>query len=514
MVKHLTYSFRKVFKNIDSTLFFDCKSIDELVDHLMCNQKEVLMSLFEFREEKHEDIKEKRNSNDTSNNVDNPEDDNLNRKKFGKINFLKQESHRKYQENVNTDMPIAIIGMSGRVPEANDLDEYWENLKAGKDCITEIPKERWSLEEFYVSDVKKALEQRKSYCKWGGFIDGFTEFDPLFFKISPREAINMDPQERLILQECWRTFEDAGYSRERIKRQHKGNVGVFIGITRTGFDLYGPDLWRQGEGIHPDTSFSSVANRISYIFDLHGPSLPIDTMCSSSLSAIHEACENIRRGHCEMAVAGGVNVYSHPSTYILLCEKNMLSKHGKCKSFGKEANGFVPGEGVGVILLKSLSKAIEDGDNIYAVIRGTSINHGGKTNGYTVPNPKAQAKLVRDALDKAGVNARAVSYIEAHGTGTELGDPIEIAGLSHAFRSDTDDLQFCAIGSAKSNIGHLEGAAGIAGVMKTILQMKHGQIAPSLNADELNPYIDFAESILRSKRAKRVEQTCHRTKWY
>ncbi|MGN8844761.1 SDR family NAD(P)-dependent oxidoreductase [Niallia sp. HCP3S3_B10] len=489
MVKHLTYSFRKVFKNIDSTLFFECKSIDELVEYLISNQKEVFMNLFEISEEKLVNL-----NGSSTKNVDNSKADNLKSKKFGKINFLNQDSYRKYQENVNTDMPIAIIGMSGRVPGANDLDEYWENLKAGKDSITEIPQDRWSLDEFYVSDVKKALEQRKSYCKWGGFIDGFTEFDPLFFKISPREAINMDPQERLILQECWRTFEDAGYSRERIKRQHKGNVGVFIGITRTGFDLYGPDIWRQEERIHPSTSFSSVANRISYIFDLQGPSLPIDTMCSSSLSAIHEACENIRRGHCEMAVAGGVNVYTHPSTYVLLCEKNMLSKDGRCKSFGKEANGFVPGEGVGVILLKPLSKAIQDGDNICAVIRGTSINHGGKTNGYTVPNPKAQAKLVRDALDKAGVNARVVSYIEAHGTGTELGDPIEIAGLSHAFRSDTDDLQFCAIGSAKSNIGHLEGAAGIAGVMKTILQMKHGQIAPSLNADELNPYIDFEKS--------------------
>ncbi|WP_237706224.1 type I polyketide synthase [Ornithinibacillus scapharcae] len=415
---------------------------------------------------------------------------------FTKINSPKMKvfSQKEIQDEVTTDIPIAIIGMSGRFPEANNLDEYWENLKNGKDSITEIPRDRWPLDGFYVDDVKKALEQRKSYCKWGGFIDGFSEFDPLFFKISPREAMNMDPQERLILQESWKTFEDAGYSRERIKRQHNGNVGVFIGITRTGFDLHGPDLWRQGENIHPSTSFSSVANRISYIFDLNGPSLPIDTMCSSSLSAIHEACENIRRGHCEMAVAGGVNIYTHPSTYILLCEKNMLSKDGVCKSFGKEANGFVPGEGVGVILLKSLSKAIEDGDNIHGVIKGTSINHGGKTNGYTVPNPKAQAKLVRDALDKASVNARSVSYIEAHGTGTELGDPIEISGLSQAFRNDTDDLQYCAIGSAKSNIGHLEGAAGIAGLMKAILQMKNGQIAPTLHADELNPLIDFANS--------------------
>ena len=217
-------------------------------------------------------------------------------------------------------------------------------------------------------------------------------------------------------------------------------------------------------------------------------------MCSSSLTAIHEACEHLRRNACEMAIAGGVNLYLHPTSYLSLCAQHMLSLDGQCRSFGRGGNGFVPGEGVGVVLLKSLSKAIEDQDRIYGLIRGTSVNHGGKTNGYTVPNPKAQGDLIREALEKAGINARAVSYIEAHGTGTELGDPIEIRGLTQAFEKDTRDTGFCAVGSAKSNLGHLEAAAGIAGVAKILLQMKHKALVPSLHAKELNPNIDFAKT--------------------
>ncbi|UJF34777.1 SDR family NAD(P)-dependent oxidoreductase [Paenibacillus hexagrammi] len=390
--------------------------------------------------------------------------------------------------------PIAIIGISGRYPQAQNLKEYWENLQAGKDCITEISPERWPLEGFYHHDAQEAVAQGKSYSKWGGFVDGFADFDPLFFNISPREAMGMDPQERLFLESCWESLEDAGYTREQLAVQYKRKVGVFAGITKTGFDLYGAELWKQGKRLYPTTSFSSVANRISYTLDIQGPSMPIDTMCSASLTAIHEACEHLRHGDCEMAIAGGVNLYLHPSNYVLLCAQKMLSADGRCKSFGQGANGFVPGEGVGAFLLKPLSRAVEDGDHIYALIRGTSINHGGKTNGYTVPNPNAQGEVIRAALDKAGVNARTVSYIEAHGTGTELGDPIEITGLTQAFRKDTQDTSYCAIGSVKSNIGHLEAAAGIAGLTKIVLQMQHRKIAPSLHAKELNANINFAKT--------------------
>jgi polyketide synthase PksN len=389
---------------------------------------------------------------------------------------------------------IAIIGMSGRYPQAKTLQDYWENLKTGRDCITEIPQERWSLDGFYHSNSQEAVSEGKSYSKWGGFVEGFADFDPLFFNISPREANDIDPQERLFVEACWNVLEDGGYTKERLETQYNRRVGVFAGITKTGFELYSPDLWKQGEKFHLRTSFGSVANRISYLLNLQGPSMPIDTMCSSSLTAIHEACEHIYRGECEIAIAGGVNLYLHPSSYIGLCGQRMLSVDGKCKSFGLGGNGFVPGEGVGVVLLKRLSQALSDEDHIYAVIRGTSINHGGKTNGYTVPNPIAQGDLIRMALDKAGVDARTVSYIEAHGTGTELGDPIEITGLSQAFQKDTQDTGFCAIGSVKSNIGHLEAAAGIAGVAKIILQMNNKEIVPSLHAEELNPNINFCKT--------------------
>ncbi|MBU9709974.1 SDR family NAD(P)-dependent oxidoreductase [Paenibacillus sp. AK121] len=393
-----------------------------------------------------------------------------------------------------TREPIAIIGMAGKYPGSKDMNEYWENLKAGKDCIGEIPQERWSLEGFFQPDKEEAAAHGKSYSKWGGFIEGFAEFDPLFFNIAPREALSMDPQERLFIEACWEAMEDAGYTREQLAVRHNSRVGVFAGITKTGFDLYGLDLWRKGAQIFPHTSFSSVANRISYLFNLQGPSMPVDTMCSSSLTAIHEACEHLYRGECELAMAGGVNLYLHPLSYVGLCANQMLSIDGQCKSFGKGGNGFVPGEGVGVVLLKPLSKAIADGDPIHALIRGTSINHGGKTNGYTVPNPTAQGELIRSALERAGVHARTISYIEAHGTGTELGDPIEVTGLTQAFRKDTADKGFCAMGSVKSNIGHLEAAAGIAGIGKIVLQMKNRTLVPSLNAQELNPNIPFEQT--------------------
>ncbi len=387
--------------------------------------------------------------------------------------------------------PIAIIGLAGRYAKSPSLDAYWENLKNGVDCIGEIPAERWDIDGFYDADQQEGIKQGKSYSKWGGFIEGFSEFDPMFFNITPREAQMMDPQERIFTQACWSVLEDAGYTRERLASQHQSRVGVFVGITKTGFALYGPDLWRQGEDACPNTSFGSVANRVSYLFNLCGPSMPIDTMCSASLTAIHEACEHILRGECELALTGGVNLYLHPSSYVLLCGQQMLSPDGQCKSFGAGGNGFVPGEGVGAILLKRLSQAEADGDHIYGVIRGTSVNHGGKTNGYTVPNPLAHKELISAALKKAEVHPRTLSYIEAHGTGTSLGDPIEVTGLTQAFKEQTDAVGYCALGSAKSNIGHCESAAGIAGVTKILLQMKHGQIVPSLHSRELNPNIDF-----------------------
>ncbi|MEV5432438.1 SDR family NAD(P)-dependent oxidoreductase [Streptomyces sp. NPDC052701] len=395
---------------------------------------------------------------------------------------------------------IAVIGMSGRFPMARTLREFWENLAAGRDCVTEIPEDRWPLEGFYHPDRDEAVAAGLSYGKWGGFLDGFDEFDPLFFAISPQEAMSMDPQERLFLQESWNALEDAGYTRQRLADAHRRRVGVFAGVSKTGFDLYGPELWKRDEKLHPLTSFASVANRVSYLLDLTGPSLPVDTLCSSSLSAVHEAMQHLRRGECDLALAGGVNLYLHPSNYTLMSGKRMLSDDGRCRSFGAGGNGFVPGEGVAVVLLKRLSDAERDNDNIRAVLRGSSVNHGGRTNGYTVPSPAAQAEVVREALARAGVAAGEVSFVEAHGTGTELGDPIEIAGLTQAFAADTGSPQHCAIGSLKSNIGHLEAAAGVAGLLKVVLQMEHGSLAAGLHAHESNPDIDFTRTPFRLQR--------------
>jgi acyl transferase domain-containing protein/aryl carrier-like protein len=491
MITQLNQKFADTFGELSKTLFFEYKTLGALAEYLIADHQQECMQwtgLIDKIKTVREAVIPQVPLSTVRFNTGFPV---LASWKAGKKSARRSTVTAINKENRE---PIAIIGISGRYPQAKTLKEYWENLQKGKDCITEIPQDRWALEGFYHEDMKEAVTQGKSYSKWGGFIEGFAEFDPLFFNISPREALNMDPQERLFVESCWAVFEDAGYTREQLTTKFNSSIGVFAGITKTGFDLYGPDLWKQGKKIFPRTSFSSVANRISYLLNLHGPSMPIDTMCSSSLTALHEACEHLHRGECEMAIAGGVNLYLHPTSYIGLCAQQMLSADGQCKSFGQGGNGFVPGEGVGVVLLKPLSKAIADGDQIYAVIRGSSINHGGKNNGYTVPNPTAQGEVIRMALDKAGVNARTVSYIEAHGTGTELGDPIEITGLTQAFCKDTQETGFCAIGSVKSNIGHSEAAAGIAGVLKIILQMKNKKLVSSLHAKELNPNINFAKT--------------------
>ncbi|MGW6793687.1 SDR family NAD(P)-dependent oxidoreductase [Streptomyces chartreusis] len=387
--------------------------------------------------------------------------------------------------------PIAVIGMSGRYPQAENLDEFWANLRDGRDCISEIPADRWPLAGFYEPDRAKAIASGLSYSKWGGFLDGFANFDPLFFQIAPRDAYAMDPQERLFLQAAWEVMEDAGYTRESLQRSHQQRVGVFAGVTKSGHARYGAAQLPSGESVVPALSFASLSARTSYILDLHGPSMTIDTMCSSSLTAVHEACEHLYQGDCDVAIAGGVNLYLHPLDYVELCHSGMLSQDNRCRSFGSGGHGFVPGEGAGCVLLKPLSKAEADGDRILAVIRGTGVNHGGRSNGYTVPRSDAQAELISQTMARAGVSARDIGYVEAHGTGTELGDPIEVQGLTTAFEQHTDDKQFCAIGSAKSAIGHLEAAAGIAGLTKAVLQLQHQQFAPSLHAEDLNPNITF-----------------------
>jgi polyketide synthase PksN len=260
------------------------------------------------------------------------------------------------------------------------------------------------------------------------------------------------------------------------------------------YQLYGAEETLKGNPMSLTSSYASIANRVSYYFDLNGPSIALDTMCSSALTAIHLACESLYRGETDMAVAGGVNLTLHPNKYLMLSQGGFLASDGKCHSYGDGGDGYVPGEGAGVIILKPLCKAKEDGDYIYGVIKGIAANHGGRTSGYTVPNPKAQTDVILDALKKANIDPRTISYVEGQGTGTPIGDTIEIAALTKAYSQYTSDKQFCSIGSAKSNIGHLESAGGIAGITKVLLQMKYQQIVPSLHAETVNPSIKFKET--------------------
>ncbi|MCP3137809.1 beta-ketoacyl synthase N-terminal-like domain-containing protein [Pyxidicoccus xibeiensis] len=388
---------------------------------------------------------------------------------------------------------IAIVGVSGRYPGARNLREYWRLLAEGRDCITEVPRDRWDHSRYFDPDREKP---GGTYSKWGGFLDDIDKFDALFFNVSPREAELLDPQERLFLETAWGALEDAGYTRVGMRRSglRPEEAGVFVGVMWSNYQLYGAEEARLGHGPLPTSAHWSIANRVSYFFDLQGPSLAVDTACSSSLTALHLACESLRSGDCRLALAGGVNLSTHPYKYLALSQGRFVSSDGRCRSFGAGGDGYVPGEGVGAVVLRTLEDAERDGDHIYAVIKGTAINHGGHASGFTVPNPNAQAALIRRALERSGVEPGTISYIEAHGTGTALGDPIEIAGLSQAFREHMPGSGVCPIGSVKSNIGHLESAAGIAALTKVLLQLEHRTLVPSLHSTPANPHIDFAST--------------------
>ncbi|WP_232035849.1 SDR family NAD(P)-dependent oxidoreductase [Methylomusa anaerophila] len=488
MVMQLTNQLEKIFGLLPKTLFFEYQNIKDLTGYFLENYRGQLTELVGI-----EDIAAAPAGNyQNLTAVTGTEAEELT---AGSRRRLRFASLRPEKREETAALDIAVIGVAGRYPQADNIRQFWQNLRDGKDCITEIPKERWDHSLYFDADKNKP---GKAYSKWGGFINGVDQFDPLFFNISPREAQIMDPQERLFLQCVYETLEDAGYTRETLGLRQDfglgGNVGVYVGVMYEEYQLYGAQEQIQGRPVAASGNPSSIANRVSYFCNFHGPSLAVDTMCSSSLTAIHLACQSLQRGNCEAAIAGGVNVSIHPNKYLMLSQGKFASSKGRCESFGQGGDGYVPGEGVGAVLLKPLAKAVADGDHIYGIIKGTALNHGGKTNGYTVPNPNAQASVIGRAFQEAGIDPRTISYIEAHGTGTSLGDPIEITGLTKTFQAYTQDKQFCAIGSAKSNIGHCESAAGIAGVTKILLQLKYQQLAPSLHSQTLNPNIDFSNT--------------------
>ncbi|MCC5600905.1 type I polyketide synthase [Nostoc favosum] len=388
----------------------------------------------------------------------------------------------------NTQEIIAIIGMGCRLPSGvNSTEEFWSLLCEGTDAITEVPKERWDIEHYYDPDGNQA---GKIFSQHGGFLSQVDQFDAQFFRIAPREANNMDPQQRILMEVSWEALENAGLNPEALAGSQ---TGVFVAICNHD---YGYAQVRQEEGdkncnayFATGTSASVASGRVSYFFGFTGPAISVDTACSSSLVALHLACQSLQNKECHIALASGVNLLLSTESSISFSQAGMLSPDGRCKTFDASANGYVRGEGCGVVVLKRLSQAITDKDNILALVRGTAVNQDGASNGLTAPNPSAQTAVIRKALSVAGVHPNQVSYVEAHGTATSLGDPVEINGLEAAYGQDRGAENPLAIASVKTNIGHAEAASGIAGLIKVVLSMQHKYIPKHLHFQNLNPNI-------------------------
>jgi len=381
--------------------------------------------------------------------------------------------------------PIAITGMGCRFPGGvTGPESFWELLREGKDAISEVPSGRWNLEELYSSEPNPI---GKVSTRNGGFLEDVQGFDANFFGISPREAATMDPQQRLVLEVAWEALEDAGQPPDRIGGSQ---TGVYIGVTTHDY----LQMQVQGELSQIDSYFgtggspSLLSGRVSYFLGLHGPSLTVDTACSSSLVTVHLACQALRAGECNLALAGGVNLLLSPELTVYFSRIGALAPDGRCKAFDASADGFVRSEGCGIVVLKRLHDAVASGDDILAVIRGSAVNQDGRSNGLTAPNAAAQQSVIRKALSNAGVAASAVEYVEAHGSGTPLGDPLELRAIAAALGDRPEDHKVW-VGSVKSNFGHVEAAAGIAGLMKVVLALRHGKIPAHLHFKVPTPHI-------------------------
>jgi thioester reductase-like protein len=393
---------------------------------------------------------------------------------------------------------IAIIGIGCRYPGGvESVSGFWSLLVDGKSTITEIPSSRWNLDFHFHDNPSHPLTQ---HVRHGGFVDDIDQFDPAFFGVSPREAICMDPQQRMLLEVTWRAMEDGGYTFDRLRSR---DVGVFVGISSSDYSSL---LWSSDKDygtpdnepyVLPGNTGCIAANRISYFLDLKGPSFTVDTACSSSLVAVHLACESMAKGESSMAFVGGVQALLHPGVQTMFCKAGLLSPDGRCKSFDARANGYVRSEGAGVVLLKPYAQAVADGDQIYAVIRGSAVNSDGRSNGMAAPNLRAQVDCVRRAFKSAGIVPGSTQYVEAHGTGTRQGDPIELRALGSVLSEGRAEGQPCRVGSVKTNLGHSETAAGVTGLIKAALSIQHRQLPASLNFEIPNPAIDFEGLKLR-----------------
>lgn len=384
---------------------------------------------------------------------------------------------------------VAIVGLSCRLPKSNDYNQYWDNLLKGADCIQEVPSGRWERDDFY-SPIKG--EPNKSISKWCGLIDGIDKFDNNFFNISAKEAINMDPQQRILMEETWHCIEDSAIPLFSLQSK---KTSVYVGATtiecyhnpnNTDVEING----YTGSGIY----YFMMPNRISYFWNFSGESKVIDTACASSTTALHEARQSLIQGKSNYAIVAGVHMHLSSYKYLLWTKKRMLSPEGKCKTFDESADGLVSGEGTVVLMLQRLDEAIKDNNHIYGVIKGSSINHGGNAVTVSTPRVEAQRDAILEAYEDAGYGAETVTYVEAHGTGTALGDPIEFEALTQAFRKHTQERQFCKLGSCKTNIGHLMSASGISGIAKVLMMLKNKKIPPTLNMKIINPIIDIDSS--------------------
>ncbi len=394
--------------------------------------------------------------------------------------------------------PIAIIGMACRFPGGvNNPAEYWELIRTGQDAIIDIPSERWNKDRFYHPDPE---QPGKMYVKQGGFLQrSIHDFDYSFFHISPREAERLDPQQKLLLEVTWEALEDGFLTAEQYT---SASTGVYVGaFTLDNLVEQGQSYNREHINAHTgvSTSMTLLSNRVSYTFNLTGPSMTVDTACSSSLVALHLACQGLWNEDCELALAGGVNAMLRPEAFITMCKAHFLSPDARCKTFDQSANGYVRGEGAGVLVLKPLSAALRDNDRIHAVILATGVNQDGHTDSIPVPSQSSQKKLIEKVMRRANITPDQLHYIEAHGTGTQIGDVTEVQALGEilAERSIADP---CWIGSVKTNIGHLESAAGVASVIKTVLCLRHKAIPPHLHLQNVNEGIDFEAARLRVPR--------------
>lgn len=402
-----------------------------------------------------------------------------------------------------SDGGVAVIGLACNFPGGNGAKRFWSNMVNGVDCIGDLPEERKKDNlELLSNPIYRKLFLNTDFSEndinqgdidfaKGGYLDEIDKFDADFFGIPPAEARFIDPIQRVFLETAWEAIEDAGYGGNKI---YGTNTSVFVGRDNTGGSIY--KIFTQQDQMHLTGSWTGIlASRLSYLFNLKGAAAVIDTACSSGAVAIHEACRAIRNRECDFAVAGGIQVNTQLTVKGQQTAMEMVeSADSKVRTFDRKADGTVWGEGVGVLLLKPLSKAIDDRDHIYAVIKGSAINNDGASNGITAPNAQAQEEVIVQAWRNAQVNPETISYIEAHGTGTVLGDPIEIKGLSNAFGRFTNRKQFCGIGSVKTNIGHLVGASGLASVIKVIMSLKNGVIPGNINFSEPNPYISFEDT--------------------